>query len=92
MEEKKAIVSVIGKDTVGIIARVTTVLADHNINIHDISQTILQDFFTMMMIVDLSEGQKDLKALSDLLQKAGDELGVQVNIQLEETFKAMHRI
>ncbi|WP_409305592.1 ACT domain-containing protein [Peribacillus sp. SCS-155] len=88
---KRAVVSVVGKDQVGIIARVTTVLSDNGINILDISQTILQDFFTMMMIVDVS-GFENLELLQLLLNDAGDELSLKINIQLEEIFQAMHRV
>ena len=92
MSEKRAVVSVIGKDQIGIIAMVTTVLAENKINILDISQTILQDFFTMMMLVDLAEARESVAEVSEKLQILGDSLGLKINIQLEEIFKAMHRI
>ncbi|PLR78596.1 ACT domain-containing protein [Bacillus sp. V3-13] len=88
---RRAVVSVVGKDQVGIIAKVTTVLSENEINILDISQTILQDFFTMMMIVDVT-GTDNLDRLQDQLGKIGDELSLKINIQLEEIFKAMHRV
>jgi ACT domain-containing protein len=88
---KRAVVSVVGKDQVGIIARVTTVLSDNEINILDISQTILQDFFTMMMIVDVTDVE-NLDRLQELLGNTGDELSLKINIQLEEIFQAMHRV
>lgn len=91
MEKKRAIVSVIGKDRVGIISKITTVLAEHNMNILDISQTILQDFFTMIMIIDTT-GVDNLSSLADKLAEVGKEIGVEVNIQREEIFQAMHRI
>ncbi|RDW15767.1 ACT domain-containing protein [Oceanobacillus arenosus] len=91
MTERHAVVSVIGKDQVGIIAKVTNILADNQINILDISQTILQDFFTMMMIVDVA-GREDLDQLQDQLNHLGDDLGLKINIQLEEIFQAMHRV
>ncbi|XJZ26633.1 ACT domain-containing protein [Bacillota bacterium Lsc_1132] len=91
MERRRAVVSVIGKDQVGIISRVTTILANNNMNILDISQTILQDFFTMMMIIDISANE-NLTKLRDELSAAADELGLKINIQLEEIFQAMHRI
>jgi ACT domain-containing protein len=91
MNQRRAIVSVIGKDQVGIIAKVTNVLADNKINILDISQTILQDFFTMMMIVDVA-GYKDLESLQKQLVKIGKPMNLNINIQLEEIFQAMHRV
>lgn len=91
MEKRRAVVSVVGKDQVGIIARVTTILADNHMNILDISQTILQDFFTMMMIIDVAESA-NLNKLREELDGAGEELGLKINIQLEEIFRAMHRI
>jgi ACT domain-containing protein len=91
MNQRRAIVSVIGKDQVGIIAKVTNVLADNKINILDISQTILQDFFTMMMIVDVAD-LKDLESLQKQLFEVGKALNMNINIQLEEIFQAMHRV
>ncbi|MFC5560211.1 ACT domain-containing protein [Ureibacillus thermophilus] len=91
MQMRKAIVSVIGKDQVGIIAKVTTVLAERNINILDISQTILQDFFTMMMVIDVTE-LKDLESLQQELNDLGKSIGVVITVQLEEIFRAMHRV
>ena len=91
MSQRRAIVSVIGKDQVGIIAKVTNVLADNKINILDISQTILQDFFTMMMIVDVAD-YKDLESLQKQLVKIGKAMNLNINIQLEEIFQAMHRV
>ncbi|PLR95050.1 ACT domain-containing protein [Bacillus sp. T33-2] len=91
MEKKRAVVSVIGKDMVGIIAKVTTILAENKINIYDISQTILQEFFTMMMIVDVS-GIDDLTGLREQLDGLGEEMGLKINVQLQEIFQAMHRI
>ncbi|TCS81053.1 ACT domain-containing protein [Tepidibacillus fermentans] len=92
MNERKAVVSVIGKDQIGIIAKVTNILAEYQINILDISQTILQDFFTMMMIVDLSNAEGKLDQLREDLNKLGETLGLKINVQLAEIFKAMHRI
>ena len=91
MERRRAVVSVIGKDRVGIISRVTTVLAEHEMNILDISQTILQDFFTMMMIIDVT-GEENLNKLRDELSLVGEELELKIHLQLEEIFQAMHRI
>lgn len=91
LSQKRAIVSVIGKDQVGIIAKVTTVLAEQNVNILDISQTILQDFFTMMMLVDVTNFE-DFDALHGQLSDVGASFGLTINIQLEEIFQAMHRV
>ncbi len=91
MEKRRAVVSVIGKDKVGIISRVTAVLAENNMNILDINQTILQDFFTMMMIIDISVIDH-LNKLRDELELVGEEMDLKINIQLEDIFQAMHRI
>ena len=88
----RAIITVVGKDTVGIIAKVCTYLADNQINILDISQTIVQEFFNMMMIVDLTKSVKAFDVLSDELMKIGKDTGVQVKCQLEDIFDKMHRI
>jgi len=91
MKQRRAIVSVIGKDQVGIIAKVTNVLADNQINILDISQTILQDFFTMMMLVDLTE-IKDLESLQNQFTEIGNDMNLNINVQLEDIFQSMHRV
>ncbi|WP_141431368.1 ACT domain-containing protein [Bacillus sp. 03113] len=91
MSQRRAVVSVIGKDQVGIIAKVTTILSENHINILDISQTILQDFFTMMMLVDVSNTE-NLDHLQKQFNEIGEELNLKINIQLEEIFKAMHRV
>lgn len=88
----KAIVTVIGKDRVGIIARVCTVLSQQNVNVLDISQTILQGFFTMTMLVDTSEASVSLAELTAILKQTGEELGVDIRAQSEDIFNAMHRI
>ena len=88
----RAIITVVGKDTVGIIAKVCTYLADNQINILDISQTIVQEFFNMMMIVDLTKSVKPFDQLNDELVKIGKDTGVQVKCQLEDIFDKMHRI
>ncbi len=88
----KAIVTVIGKDQVGITAAVCALLAQHNINILDINQTILQEYFTMVMLVDLSACELSIGELSDIMSKAGEERGLSIRIQREDIFNAMHRI
>ena len=89
---KRCIVTVLGKDTVGIIARVCTYLADNKINILDISQTIIQGYFNMMMIVDVSAIEKDFKVICDEMVVLGEENGVKIHCQREEIFDSMHRI
>lgn len=91
MQQRRAVVSVIGKDQVGIISKVTTVISENNVNILDISQTILQDFFTMMMLVDITQ-KKNLDELRQQLDQLGNELNLKINIQLEEIFQSMHRV
>ena len=89
---KKAIITVIGKDKVGIIYGVTKILSENNINVLDISQTILQGMFTMMMIVDIDKANSDFGKISDVLSAEGEKLGVEIRIQLESIFESMHRI
>lgn len=89
---KKTIITVVGKDTVGIIAKVCTYLAENGINILDISQTIVSGFFNMMMIVDLSKSEKGFADLSSDLENVGQDIGVSVKCQREEIFEMMHRI
>ncbi|MDD4003184.1 MAG: ACT domain-containing protein [Clostridia bacterium] len=88
----KAIVSVLGKDKIGIIAAVSGTLFKMNINIEDISQTIMQDYFTMIMLVDLSNCEKKLTEVSEILKQKGKELGVSIRIQHEDIFNAMHKL
>ena len=89
---KKTIITVVGKDTVGIIARVCTYLADNQINILDISQTIVQDYFNMMMIVDTNQTEKDFGVIVKELDQIGEGIGVIIKCQKEEIFNQMHRI
>ena len=88
----KTIITVVGHDTVGIIAKVCTYLADNNINILDISQTILQGYFNMMMITDMTRATKPLGEISDELSELGKSIGVIIKCQREEIFNSMHRI
>ncbi|HHT64153.1 MAG: ACT domain-containing protein [Bacillota bacterium] len=88
----KVIVTVVGKDKVGIIAGVTTALAQAGVNILDISQTIMQDFFTMIMICDMAEANKDLAGLKNIMEEVGNRIGVKITVQHEEVFQFMHRI
>lgn len=89
---KKTIITVVGKDTVGIIAKVCTYLAGNGINILDISQTIVQGFFNMMMIVDTNCTEKQFGDMADELAALGEEIGVVIKCQKEEIFNTMHRI
>lgn len=89
---KKTIITVVGKDTVGIIAKVCTYLAENGVNILDISQTIVQDYFNMMMIVDMNQSKKSFDAISTELSKVGEEIGVIIKCQHEDIFDMMHRI
>lgn len=88
----KAVITVIGCDRVGIIASITEILAKTNVNILDISQTIMQDIFSMIMMVDLSKMKGEFSQLSELLSKTGEELSVEIRLQREEIFTSMHRI
>lgn len=89
---KRAIITVVGKDTVGIIARVCSYLADHKINILDISQTIVKDYFNMMMIVDMNCSTASFELAGDELAALGEEIGVMIKCQREDIFDMMHRI
>ena len=89
---KKCVVTVVGKDTVGIIAGVCTYLAENHINILDISQTIIQGYFNMMMIVDVTEIEKDFKVICDEMDALGEKIGVTIHCQREEIFEKMHRL
>lgn len=88
----RAIVTVIGKDTVGIIARVCAILAENGVNILDISQTVLQEYFTMIMIVDTAGATVPFASLQDKLTGEGQAQGLNIRIQREDIFEAMHRI
>lgn len=88
----KAIITVLGKDRVGIIAAISALLAECNVNIVNISQTIMQDIFTMIMFVDISKSNADIGKLSSILEAKGNELGLTIKIQHEDIFNSMHRI
>ena len=89
---KKVIITVVGKDSVGIIARVCTYLAAHSINILDISQTIVSGYFNMMMIADMQTCDQNFDTTESGLEKLGKEIGVTIRLQREEIFNMMHRI
>ena len=88
----KVIITVVGKDTVGIIARVCTYLAENKINILDISQTIVSVYFNMMMITDMENASVDFERIVDELNTLGDNIGVKIKAQKEEIFESMHRL
>lgn len=92
MPMHKSILTVVGKDQVGIIAKVCSYLADSNVNILDISQTIVDGYFNMMMIVDTNASTKEFSALSSELSSLGDGIGCIVKLQREEIFESMQRI
>jgi len=91
-EGKKIIITVLGHDRVGIIAGISAILADAHINILDINQTILQGFFTMVMVSDISASTIDIAQLREILGRKGEELELQITVQHEDIFKYMHRI
>ena len=88
----KAIVTVVGKDRVGIIANVCTALANYNVNVLDINQTVMQGFFTMMMATDVSQCNVPLAELVIRMETIGKEMGLSIRVQREDIFHAMHRI
>ena len=93
MEEgRRLIITALGHDRVGIIAKISNVLAQNNINILDISQTILQGFFTMVMVVDAGESKVSIAEIREILRETGYEIGLEISVQHEDVFKYMHRI
>ena len=88
----KAIITVVGQDTVGIIARVCTYLSQHDVNVLDISQTIIDGFFNMMMIVDYGGADEEFSAMVGDLDSIGEDIGVRIRCQREEIFTRMHRV
>jgi len=88
----KAFITVIGKDKIGIIHGVTSVLKEHSVNVVDINQTLLQDFFTMIMLVELDLMDIGFKELKETLEAAGKDIGVTIKIQHEDIFNTMHKI
>ena len=90
--KNKVIITVVGKDTVGIIAKVCTYLSEGSVNVLDISQTIVSGYFNMMMIVDMANATASFAEISDQLDALGEEIGVTIKCQKEEIFEMMHRI
>lgn len=91
-DNSRVVVTVVGKDKVGIIAKATNLLADNDINILDISQTIMQGFFTMIMVVDIENSKVDMAGLKKILDSEGEKIGVKISAQREDVFQYMHRI
>ena len=92
MDKELLFITVIGQDKKGIVARISGLLYESNINIEDISQGIMEGFFVMTMAVDMSEASQNLEALNARLQMLGDEMGMRIQIQHQNVFKMMHRI
>lgn len=88
----KAVISVIGKDKVGIIARISNICADNNVNINDITQKVLHETFTMIMWVEMEASEKDFITISKELEEAGAEMGLIIHVMHEDVFDSMHRI
>ena len=89
---KKRIITVVGKDSIGITAKVCVYLAENSVNILDIAQTIVGGYFNMMMVVDIQESSKSTEIIANELKEIGDEIGVQIKVQHEKIFETMHRI
>lgn len=88
----RAVITVVGQDKIGIIAEVSHVLAENNVNILDISQTIMQDMFTMIMLVNTEKSATNFKTLADTLSRLGEKLCLSIRIQHEDLFHSMHKI
>ncbi len=88
----KAVVTVVGKDKKGIVAKISNILFENDFNILDLSQTIMQDMFTMIMLVEYGDNADALKNLNEKLKVAGDEMELSIHVQREEIFSSMHRI
>ncbi|MBQ9953723.1 MAG: ACT domain-containing protein [Clostridia bacterium] len=88
----KAVISVIGKDKVGIIARISKICAENNVNINDITQKVLHDTFTMIMWVEMEASEKDFTTIAKELEAAGEEMGLIIHVMHEDVFDSMHRI
>jgi len=88
----RAVLTVIGKDTVGILAKVSTICAEYNANVTEVTQSVLQDMFAMIMLVDISKLNKNFTELSDRMKSLGTELGLSIHVMHEDIFNSMHRI
>lgn len=88
----KAVISVIGKDEVGILAKVSSKCAEYGVNVADVTQTVLQEIFTMIMLADTSKCTVEFNEFSDVMQKLGEEMGMKIHVMHEDIFNSMHRI
>lgn len=88
----KAVITVIGRDMVGILAKVSALCAEHNVNIVDVTQTVMQDLFAMIMLADISSMAVDFSVLVDEMEKLGKDMGLSVHVMHEDIFNSMHRI
>lgn len=88
----KAVVAVIGKDTVGILAKISAICAGDNVNVMDVTQTIMQDMFAMTMLIDISKCSEEYSVLADKLKRAGEEMNLQVHVMHEDIFNSMHHV
>ncbi|MDE7280952.1 MAG: ACT domain-containing protein [Ruminiclostridium sp.] len=88
----KAVVAVIGKDTVGILAKISAICAKDNVNVMDVTQTIMQDMFAMTMLIDISKCTEEYSILAEKLKKAGEEMNLQVHVMHEDIFNSMHHV
>ena len=88
----RAVVTVIGKDTVGILAKVSSVCSEHNANVIEVSQSVLQDLFAMVMLIDISKINEEFSTLQSQLEKAGKQMGLSITAMHEKIFNSMHKI
>ena len=88
----KAVVTVVGRDTVGILAKITAVCAEHNANVIDVTQSVMQDLFTMVMLLDISSIKSDFSSLQNMLYELGEQIGMKIHVMHEDIFNSMHRI
>ena len=88
----RAVITVIGKDMVGILARVSTICANHGVNVIEVTQSVMQDLFAMIMMVDISKSTVPFDELSDKLAELGQELNLTIHVMHEDIFNSMHRI
>ncbi len=88
----KAVVTVVGRDTVGILAKITAVCAEHNANVIDVTQSVMQDLFTMVMLLDISDIKSDFSALQNMLYGLGEQIGMKIHVMHEDIFNSMHHI
>lgn len=88
----KAVVTVVGRDSVGILAKVSTLCTEHNSNILDVTQSVMQDLFTMVMLIDISDIKGDFTDLQNALFELGDKIGMKIHVMHEDIFNSMHHI